>query len=393
MAPTINKKNKKCIIVIMASGVTVLLVLALIIGINLAKEPDKKELKLVHIIFRHGIRTPADTYPTDPHVNDTLYPVGWGQLTNEGKMEMYELGKFLRQRYDNFLGDFYHPNEFYSQSTGVDRTKASVQLVNVGIWPPKTKQIWGPLNWQPIPVHSELLSQDMLLLVRKPCAAYHKERDKVVASETVQKKFQENQALFNYLTQHTGRLVENFDDVQDIFSTLKAEMDYNLTLPSWTNECYPDKMLEATVFSYTLNAWNDKMNRLKGGVLLNKIINDWKSKVNERDLEHPQKAFLYGGHDSTIVNFMRTLKVWDTQFPNYGVTVLLEFSILDGEYGLEVYLRNSTSVPPFKLNIPGCNDFCPLTKLLEVTRNVVPINWEEECENDGSYEVPEPGGP
>lgn len=33
-------------------------------------------------IARHGARTPVDTYPNDPHINDTFYPVGWGQLTN-----------------------------------------------------------------------------------------------------------------------------------------------------------------------------------------------------------------------------------------------------------------------------------------------------------------------
>lgn len=33
-------------------------------------------------VFRHGPRTPADTYPTDPHVNQTFYPYGWGHITN-----------------------------------------------------------------------------------------------------------------------------------------------------------------------------------------------------------------------------------------------------------------------------------------------------------------------
>lgn len=33
-------------------------------------------------VFRHGARTPADTYPTDPHINETFQPYGWGQITN-----------------------------------------------------------------------------------------------------------------------------------------------------------------------------------------------------------------------------------------------------------------------------------------------------------------------
>lgn len=37
-----------------------------------------------------------------------------------------------------------------------------MQLVNAGLWPPKGDQVWGPLEWQPIPIHSEPLEQDMV---------------------------------------------------------------------------------------------------------------------------------------------------------------------------------------------------------------------------------------
>lgn len=129
--------------------------------------------------MRHGIRTPASTYPNDPYINDTFYPVGWGQITNvswlptfklsrllhilsfqEGKRQLYNIGKFLRDRYDKFLGTHYSPDEYYVQSTGVDRTKVSLQTINAGLWPPEESQKWGPLDWQPIPVNSEPLDDD-----------------------------------------------------------------------------------------------------------------------------------------------------------------------------------------------------------------------------------------
>nr|CAD7266620.1 unnamed protein product [Timema shepardi] len=47
-----------------------------------APEDSGNEVKLVHVIFRHGERTPADTYPKDPYVNFTFEPAGWGQLIN-----------------------------------------------------------------------------------------------------------------------------------------------------------------------------------------------------------------------------------------------------------------------------------------------------------------------
>lgn len=80
----------------------------------------------------------------------------------QGKKDLFETGKYLRNRYNTFLGERYTPNLFYTQSTDVDRTKASVQVVNAGLWPPKGEQVWGPLLWQPIPVHAEPLDEDMV---------------------------------------------------------------------------------------------------------------------------------------------------------------------------------------------------------------------------------------
>lgn len=102
-------------------------------------------------------------------------------------------------------------------------------------------------------------------------------------------------------------------------------------------------MYDPTVFSFILNTYNDKLNRLKGGLLLKKIIDDWTSYVNGSIKPEEQKAFLYGGHDSTIVNIMRSLDVWDPQLPDYAITVLLEFSkdTISDVYGVEVFYENN----------------------------------------------------
>lgn len=40
------------------------------------------KIKLFLKIFRHGDRTPVDPYPTDPYLNLTYWPEGYGQLTD-----------------------------------------------------------------------------------------------------------------------------------------------------------------------------------------------------------------------------------------------------------------------------------------------------------------------
>lgn len=69
-------------------------------------------------------------------------------------MREYLIGKMLRERYDKFLGDVYHPNDVYARSTDIDRTKVSLQLVLSALYPPNSKQTWNEnLQWLPIPAN------------------------------------------------------------------------------------------------------------------------------------------------------------------------------------------------------------------------------------------------
>lgn len=67
------------------------------------------------------------------------------------QQEFY-LGKVLRKRYDKFLGHIYTPEVLEARTTSYNRTKASLELLLAGLWPPQGSQIWScDLPWQPIP--------------------------------------------------------------------------------------------------------------------------------------------------------------------------------------------------------------------------------------------------
>lgn len=389
------------------------------IDLILAKA-NNTELVLVHVVFRHGIRTPADTYPKDPYIKETFFPVGWGHLTNPGKLQMYQNGLFIRDRYNEFLNSYLTDKVLYARATDSDRAINSAQLVAAGIWPPNEEQKWGPINWQPVPVRSDALNEDNLLLVRKPCAQYHIELDKVMAEGEVKNKLEDNQKLFQDLSKITGLVIKDFDDVQSLYSTLRAESFFNLTLPQWTKQYYPDVLQPLTEFSYIVNAYNNKLKRLKGGVLLRKLLTDWHQVANTSnsntqnstllDLLHSKewianannygeitnerKLFLFGGHDSTITNLLRALNVWDIQNPDYGITVLFELrkNIKTHDFEVQIYLRNRTDILPYLLTVPGCESSCPLLRLTDLVDPVIPRNLTEEC-YDPDYIPPEIGGP
>lgn len=71
---------------------------------------------------------------------------------------------------------------------------------------------------------------------------------------------------------------------------------------------------------------------------MKKVLSDWKSKADGTISPPARQAFLYGGHDSTISNLMRALKIWDPQLPGYSITVLLELwkDLVTNKYGVEV---------------------------------------------------------
>ncbi|KAK4878734.1 hypothetical protein RN001_011240 [Aquatica leii] len=361
-------------------------------------QQNNRVLKLVHMIFRHGIRTPADTYPNDPYINNTWFPIGWGQVTNEGKQKLYQHGVFLRNRYDHFLGHYYTPDLYYVQCTEAERTQVTAQCINAGLWPPHRSQQVANLYWQPIPTHAEPLNSDSLLLVRRPCPQYHIELEKVLKSPEVQQKLQRERELFDQVARYTGSKIESFEDAQDVYTTLMSEEAAGVKLPEWTRYFYPHRLYEPSTFSFMLNAYNDQMNRLKGGVLLKKLIEDWKAVETGTIKPKDRRAFLYVGHDSTVVNILSTLKIWDAQIPGFAINALFEFSYDRDlrEYGVEIFLRNNTDpfAEPHRLRIPNCDFFCPLRRLISLTKAVIPEDWEEECKTDDEgFTLPPLRGP
>lgn len=61
-------------------------------------------------------------------------------------------------------------------------------------------------------------------MARKDCPRYYEARDKVFQSPEVLEIFKDNEVLFKQLTEITGMKIENPDDVQSLYSTLKAEV-------------------------------------------------------------------------------------------------------------------------------------------------------------------------
>lgn len=103
----------------------------------------------------------------------------------------------------------------------------SLQLVLAALFPPKSTPLeWNTnLNWQPVPFNYEELDNDSLLLVRKNCPRYHEELERVL-NEDVGNEIKSFDGLMKKISNITGMKISTPDDVQSLYSTLKAEVFY-----------------------------------------------------------------------------------------------------------------------------------------------------------------------
>ena len=116
---------------------------------------QETKLELVQIVFRHGDRTPVLTYPNDPYQESFWKDYGgFGQLTQKGMLQHYNYGKYLRERYSNFLNQTYNRENVFAISTDYDRTLMSAYSLLSSLYEPSGFQLWNKnVTWQPIPVH------------------------------------------------------------------------------------------------------------------------------------------------------------------------------------------------------------------------------------------------
>nr|CAD7268292.1 unnamed protein product [Timema shepardi] len=210
-----------------ATGVSLAFIITIILLVLMAFShgDDSGTLQLVSVVFRHGDRSPTETYPTDPHKDDSLWPDGWGALNKKGKMQMFKLGKLFKKRYLGFLSRLYSPKEMHMESSADETCLMSAELVLAGLYPPRGHQVWNPeLNWQPIPVHSMPILQDKLIVMKKPCPRYEQELRQAYLSPDIAQVNLDNAELYSYLTEKTGKDIDSILEVEYLYNTLEIEV-------------------------------------------------------------------------------------------------------------------------------------------------------------------------
>ncbi|XP_078076452.1 lysosomal acid phosphatase-like [Mustelus asterias] len=358
--------------------------LGAVLMFGILRATEGRKLKFVNLVYRHGDRSPISRYPTDPHMEKD-WPQGFGQLTQVGMQQHYELGQYLQRRYKDFLNISYVRQEIYVRSTDIDRTLMSAESDLAGLYPPHGQQIFHPdLKWQPIPVHTVPVRDEKLLLYPlKNCPRYAELMVETENCSEYKEVQQANQDFLKRLSANTGIPYKNMllRNVWSIYDTLYCEQVHNFTLPLWVTPAKMEHMRQLKEFviksDYGLYKPKEK-SRLQGGVLLKQILQNIAQVVNGTNSTH--KLIMYSAHDTTIIALQMALDIYRLA-PNYAACHIFElYQEENGSFTVTMYYKNGSSSETHLLTLPSCTESCPLEKFILLTADVIPENWHEECQ-------------
>lgn len=77
---------------------------------------------------------------------------------------------------------------------------------------------------------------------------------------------------------------------------------------------------------------------------------------------------------------MRTLGLAHNLKPEYGAAFVMEAHYFSHEIEIKMlYFNSSSATTPHELKMNTCGDPCYLNKFIEITKSVIPEDWEKEC--------------
>ncbi|XP_076226193.1 lysosomal acid phosphatase-like isoform X1 [Nomia melanderi] len=365
------------------------IVLAVIIGTILLgyvvrsdSDYTSSSVQQIIFVFRHGDRTPTETYPKDPH-RDYKWPNGLGALTKNGMRRMYNIGEWIRNNYGPVIGKKYESRLSVTQSSYADRCLMSAQALLAGLYPPTADEVFVQgLNWRPVPVHSTPRNLDKTIVVKAPCLRLEEALKEAYRNESL-RPGTPSAEYYRYLSLHTGQNMSTITDIEFLYNTLEIEERSGLTLPDWTKDYYNLEMRQIAARSLAIFTSNTLQRRLRGGPLLKEIVERMRAAESGKDTK---RAYLYSVHDITLVNLLRAMGFTSEYFkPDYGAMLIFELNFATGvadnrraEIKL-TYLNDTDKFTAYPMEIPDCGAPCLLDDANSLWKDVLPGNWDDEC--------------
>ncbi|GFY66533.1 testicular acid phosphatase homolog [Trichonephila inaurata madagascariensis] len=338
-------------------------------------EDDEKELIFLQLVFRNGFSAPQQLYPTDPN-NPNRWEEGLGELTLEGRKQMFALGKELRKRYDHFITG--NPREITVQAAVHPKNKRSGLSLLASLYAPTEFWEFIPgLPWQPVPIFYIGAKQDKVLSPLRTCPGVVSRMEELVdlyGTGTVLDMYKQQ---LKFWSLNSGIPIQNWNDVVSLYRILYAEKAYNYTIPSWARK-YWTEMECLNDYAYKVNFNDPKILKVVGGPILWHLVNSANDKV-KGDFEHT-KVMAYSGQSSHVAGLLGALKCFNNKEPPFGSIVIMELfkHKKNDQHSIRLLFTNGTTDLQV-LRYSGCQEFCPLHYLSNKTKHWENPKWGRDC--------------
>ncbi|CAK1549740.1 unnamed protein product [Leptosia nina] len=369
--------------------------LAALVAVILMKDNtvEVTALRQVHVLMSHGERTPDERElsmlgaPPPDHV---FVPYGAGALTNEGKMLTYEMGALLRNRYNEFLGPYYAADESMVIASDTNLSKMTALLISAGLWPPPSDQIWNDtIMWQPVSYTYPPRNKDFLLY-EENCPRYEQEKQRILKAFVEEGLLTPYKDLFYKVAHLTGTNFSTPEDAYHLSNLFLIQEDIKVPNPKWAKHV-KRKLTDVARLEYMMMFQNNLLRKLSGGALLEQIIKEAEAKT----VETTNPAVIVRiGTPVSVAALLSACVAPPPRLPDPGAALLFELheklptkgkkdqkTLPHGQkYGFKIYYWDDDSAEPRLMEVPGCNNFCPLDTFKESTKHVVSLDYEKDCE-------------
>ncbi|XP_043469967.1 venom acid phosphatase Acph-1-like [Leptopilina heterotoma] len=341
----------------------------LIIGIM----SDALKPVMVSVVFRHGHRTPdlKAVYPNDPHKNNTYQPIGYGNLTPQGKDAALKRGQMLRRNYTDLLSATYNPSDFVARSTNKPRTNMTLEYVIAGMY--------SLSSVEQFPIKNDIHPSDNLYSAYFfKCEKFKNAYASVLQSNEIRQQVLQFQDLLKNVSECAGKDVStNLFYLYELYAHLQAQIALGLKIPECFKDTFPNGgMKDASFLTLKSLSFTSVLSKFNGGQFLRNITQSMMDFVEGKGRE---KMYLYSGHDINVAGFFHSLKIKLTKLPYFCAAVVVELHLQNREYFVRIlyYPDDSTNFEILKLE--NCNELCLLHEFINLTKDAVPSDEDLIC--------------